>query len=273
MNRALKLASFFTLIASFLAESIFDMVFRHKKDRNSAEHYKKTANRIADYSNRALRILGIRTYLVDMPPEIKSGLIVANHLSYLDVLVLSRVAPFLFITSVEVKHSFGLGLITRLAGCLFVERRSRTHLRSESSRIEEVLASRIPVVLFPEGTSSNGADVLPFRPALFQSAIDANVPVHLFQIHYDDEAVPYFGEHAFLPHLLKLCSRKKIRASLKYLGRLRPEVGDRKTLANHAEIRIRSAHVSRIPGCISAQPYLGKIRQSPNSDQPQIGIV
>ena len=273
MNRALKLSAFFTLIASFLAESILDAAFRPKKNRNSAVDSKKIANRIADYSTRALRILGIRTYLLDMPPEIRSGLIVANHLSYVDVLVLSRVAPFLFVTSVEVKHSFGLGLITRLAGCLFVERRSRTQLKSESSRIEEVLASRIPVVLFPEGTSSDGSDVLPFRPALFQSAIDAEVPVHLFQISYDDDAVPYHGDHRFLSHLLKLCSRKKIRARLRYLGRLRPEVGDRKTLANHAELRIRSAHVSRIPGCISAQPYLGKIRQSPNSDQPQVGVV
>jgi len=273
MNRVLKLASFFTLIGLFIAESILATVFRRIQDQNTEKHYKKTANRIADYSNRALKILGIRTYLFDAPLEIRSGLIVANHLSYVDVLVLSRVAPFLFITSVEVKHSFGLGLITRLAGCLFVERRNKQQLKLESSTIERVLQSKTPVVLFPEGTSSDGSGVLPFRPALFQSAIDADVPVHLFQIQYDDEAVPYYGEHSFLPHLLKLCSRKKIRASLRYLGRMRPDTGDRKTLANHAEIRIRSAHVSRISRSPSVQSDLGKVRPDPAPHHPQVGIV
>jgi 1-acyl-sn-glycerol-3-phosphate acyltransferase len=273
MNRVLKISSFLGLICLFIAESILDTVFRRSRDPNARENHKETANRIADYSNRALRILGIRTCLYDVPLEIRSGLIVANHLSYVDVLVLSRVAPLLFITSIEVKHSFGLGLITRLAGCLFVERRSRNHLKLESTTIEKVLHSRTPVVLFPEGTSSDGSGVLPFRPALFQSAIDANVPVHLFQIQYDDDAVPYHGDHSFLPHLFKLCSRKKIRASLRYLGRMSPEAGDRKTLANHAEIRIRSAHVSRISRSPSVQPDLGKVRPDPEPHHPQVGIV
>ncbi|MBU6154465.1 MAG: 1-acyl-sn-glycerol-3-phosphate acyltransferase [Bdellovibrionales bacterium] len=273
MSKVRKIVSFLFLITCFIAESIFHHRIGGRKKFRSLESRKKCASRIATYANRALRILGIRTYLLDAPPEVRSGLIVSNHLSYVDVLVLSRVAPFLFITSMEVKNSFGLGLITRLGGCLFVERRSRNHLKAESNSIQEVLSARIPVVLFPEGTSSQGSEVLPFRPALFQSAIDARVPVHLFQISYDDECVPYHGEHLFLPHLLQLCSRKRIRANLQYLGRISSESVDRKTLANLAESRIRSAHVSRISRSTSTQPVLANLGHRPESLESQVGLL
>ena len=273
MNRVLKLLSFLYLICAFIAESFFFALSTPRDERNSAATYKKKANRIAHYSDRALRILDIRTYLMDVPHDLRSGLIVSNHLSYIDVLVLARVAPFLFITSVEVKNSFGLGLITRLAGCLFVERRSRNDLKQESSRIAQVMASGIPTVLFPEGTSSDGSSILPFRAALFQSAIDAKVPVHLFHLSYNDECVPYYGKHEFMQHLFKLCGSKKIRAQLLYLGRLQSKDTDRKMLANLAQDRINFAHVSGISRSTRSQPVMEQVWKGREPGQSEHALV
>lgn len=161
MNKALKFISFLYLLVCFILESLAARLSKGNSSESPKEALRKCANRISDYSNRALRILGIRTFLLDVPSEIRSGLIVANHISYLDVLVLSRVAPLLFVTSTEVRDTPGLGLITRLAGCLFVERRNRSKIKSDSSDIQAALDSNIPVVLFPEGTSSDGSGVLP----------------------------------------------------------------------------------------------------------------
>ncbi len=273
MNKALKFVSFLYLLVCFILESLAARLSKGNSSESPKEALRKCANRISDYSNRALRILGVRTFLLDVPSEIRSGLIVANHISYLDVLVLSRVAPLLFVTSTEVRDTPGLGLITRLAGCLFVERRNRSKIKSDSSDIQAALDSNIPVVLFPEGTSSDGSGVLPFRAALFQSAIDAKTPVHLFQIHYEDEAAAYHGDHQFLSHLWRVCSRGRIRANLRYLGRLKTENQDRKSLAIQAEIRIRSAHVSGIRGGSPSQSNLDEIRLYPRARESQPGLL
>jgi 1-acyl-sn-glycerol-3-phosphate acyltransferase len=195
------------------------------------------------YSDRVLKILNIHLETSDAFPSIKKGLLVCNHWSYIDVLVISKLIPSLFITSVEVKNSIGLGWITQLAGCLFVERRSRLKLESESKTISEALADGVPVTLFPEGTSTDGSKILPYRAALFQSAIDARVPIHNLHIGFDHGAVAYYGDLKFGPHLLKLCQQKEVKARISYLGELSPEAFEnRKFIANQSYALALNAH-------------------------------
>jgi len=136
----------------------------------------RTRNRIkaelvSRYAIRGLYFLSINLDS-NLPAKPIKGLMVSNHISYIDVLVLAAIQPSLFITSVEVKNSLGLGWIVKVAGCLFVERRSRAFLGAETKEIRKAIWGGTPVVLFPEGTTSEGKDILTCRPALFQSAID-----------------------------------------------------------------------------------------------------
>lgn len=140
------------------------------------------------------------------------GLIVCNHLSYIDVLILASLRPACFVTSVEIKETPVLGQISSLAGCLFVERRNKTNLSQEIKELTQALKMSIPVVIFPEATSTNGESVLRFRRPLFQSAIDAHVPVVPLTLNYqtvDGERVSqanrdllcWYGDMSFVPHL------------------------------------------------------------------------
>ena len=215
-----------------------------------AELQKRRALRIQRHSGRMLRLLDIRTEIRNLPENLPAGLtglVVCNHLSYIDVLVMARTFPALFITSMEVKHSSGLGQITRLAGCLFVERRSRAGLGVETGSIAKVLHSGTTVVLFPEGTSTNGSGVLPFRAALYQAAIDAKVPIHSFHLRYDSGLVPYYGDLEFLPHLRALSAAGPVHATLTYLKEIRPDQGiDRKWLAPETYATVLREHVSGV---------------------------
>jgi 1-acyl-sn-glycerol-3-phosphate acyltransferase len=133
------------------------------------------------FSAALLRLMGVIISTGKNPGRLKSGyLIVSNHLSYIDVLILSKLFPGCFVTSVEILQTPFLGHITTLAGCVFVERRTRRFHGRETREIRTALNNGLSVIVFPEGTSSNGDMVLRFRQPLFQAAVDSGkdiVPV------------------------------------------------------------------------------------------------
>ncbi len=211
---------------------------------------RKKALRIGRYSKRALAILGVRVdYDRNTRPFPGGGMMVCNHVSYLDILVLSSQIPALYITSVETGSAGWIGALCRLAGCLFVERRKVTALKKEVSEIDSALKNGVPVVLFPEATSSDGRDVLPFRSSLYECALQARAPIHSFCIHYtpEDNGVPYYGEMTILPHLFAICDGRSRTAHLEFLDTIEPsDTLERKAAARTTRFQIRQAYVSRM---------------------------
>lgn len=168
-----------------------------------------------------LFILNVKVNRQGLRGEVKKRLIVANHLSYLDVLVLTAYYPSLFITSVEIRETFLLGRVTKLAGCFFVERRreKRTEMTKENELkdMKEKFDANFNIFLFPEGTSSDGKGVLPFKSTFFQLAVDSETPVVPLCLKYSGESarhVPWYGNMTFPDHLLKLCFQKEIFAEI-----------------------------------------------------------
>lgn len=230
----LKVAGIFSLIAGMVAESIWiQCMGRERWDKQ-----RKRARLISKYSHLGLKVLGV---------EIKSqghalnggALHVGNHLSYLDVLVLASQMPTAFVTSQEIRSTPGLGFLCELGGCLFVERRSRAQLTAEVGEITEALKNGLNVTVFPEATSTNGESVLRFRRPLFQAAIFSGRPVQTFCLNYETldgerissqnrDAVCWYGDMDFLPHLWKLAKFRKIGVRLDWLSVINsdlPEVG------------------------------------------------
>jgi lyso-ornithine lipid O-acyltransferase len=167
----------------------------------------------------ALRGLGVEIQVVGEPPQ--SGLIVSNHLSYLDILVFSSIMPCVFVAKKEVRAWLIFGQLAHLAGTRFLDRARHSDAHRVQNEMQEALANGTRVVAFPEGTSSDGSIVLPFKPALFESAVGGQ-PVTAAHLSYSviggkaEEDVCYWGDMTFFPHLLRLLSKQKIFARVAF---------------------------------------------------------
>jgi len=157
--------------------------------------------------------------------ENESFLMVSNHLSYLDILILTSCVPSSFVTSVETQTNPLLGPICKAGGSLFVERRKKFTLKKEIEMIKDVLMDGIRVCIFPEATSSNGEQVLPFKKALLESALRAEKTILPVCIQYkkinnqkitneNRDSVYYYGNMSFLPHMLRLVKVRSLEVNL-----------------------------------------------------------
>src|SRR5262249_48814010 len=114
----------------------------------------------------ACRVLGLS--LKSDGPVPRTGLLVCNHLSYLDIITLSALVPCAFVAKLEVRRWPIFGWLARAAGTIFVDRSHRSATERGVEQIREALESGLLVVLFPEGTSTDGNTVLPFKSSLLQ---------------------------------------------------------------------------------------------------------
>lgn len=201
------------------------------------------------HAGLVLKYLGVEVFHDEDTPDVRGKLIICNHLSYLDVLVLFTRYPALFITSKEIERAFFLGQITKLAGCFFVERRKERRTpetaEAEVRLMKQRLAQGLNVFLFPEGTSSEGRTVLPFKANFFQLAIDTKKPIQPVVLKYlghNRKLAPWFGDAEFLPHFFRVCSEKEFSVSVLPLEKIFPEGKDRYQLKEEAHARILEAY-------------------------------
>ncbi|MEI9866449.1 MAG: lysophospholipid acyltransferase family protein [Limisphaerales bacterium] len=171
------------------------------------------------------------------------GLLISNHVSYVDILVLASLMPTMFVAKREVKSWPVMGFLSQLAGTLFIDRQRRTHVGEVNNEIQAALNDGALVIVFPEGTSSNGRNVLPFKSSLLEPAAQQKHPLTIARINYVledgglDEETAYWGEAVFFPHLLNLLSRPKIRASVHFTP-VEHRSPDRKQLAQQLHIAV-----------------------------------
>ncbi|MBL7664785.1 MAG: 1-acyl-sn-glycerol-3-phosphate acyltransferase [Bacteriovoracaceae bacterium] len=155
----------------------------------------------------------------------RSRLIVANHMSYLDILIMASQKPACFVTSVEVREMPFLGQLSLVGGCLYVERRNKEKIHEEVQQLESALNSGLNIVIFPEATSTNGTEVLRFKRPLFNAAIKAKKDVLPLTINYvrindtnvcinNRDLLCWYGDMEFLPHFWKFLKLKKVEVEL-----------------------------------------------------------
>ena len=173
----------------------------------------------------------------------KGGLLVSNHLGYLDIVVICSVAPTVFVSKAEVRRWPIFGVLAKLGGTIFIQRERRTHVGEVNREIEKALADGALVVIFPEGTSSNGADVLPFRSPLLEPVAGGTHDITISRLQYslqDGDAANeacYWGDHSFFPHLLNLLGKRSLHAKV-HFAPYGSSTADRKELAKqlHAAV-------------------------------------
>jgi len=187
-----------------------------------------------------LDCLGIRWTVEGEPPS--EGVVVANHLSYLDILILSAAMPCFFVAKAEISKWPFFGMATTAGGTLFIDRASLASAEKVSAMISERLSLGVPVLFFPEGTSTDGSGLLRFHSRLFEPAIRAEAPITAASVRYliedgtPESELCWFGDDEFLPHLWKALGVSGFSAEVRFGT---PQVYDhRRTAADltHAEI-------------------------------------
>jgi 1-acyl-sn-glycerol-3-phosphate acyltransferase len=195
------------------------------------------------WSRFACYVLGIRVATHGSMPQ--AGLLVCNHLSYLDIVTLSSIEPCVFVAKRDVAAWPLFGWLARGAGTIFVDRKKRFCSPAAVDYIREAIKNGSVVVLFAEGTSSDGSTVLPFKSALLESAVQLGCPVATAAISYGldhgsvADEVCYWRDMTLVPHLLNLFFKREIRSSCVFSP---PKIrfGDRKRIANELREEVMS---------------------------------
>jgi 1-acyl-sn-glycerol-3-phosphate acyltransferase len=191
-------------------------------------------------------VIGIRVTPMGALPASRPRFVVSNHVSWTDIIALASLYPLVFLAKSEVAGWPVLGYLARLQGTVFVPRGSRKHIPLVNAALCGVLREGRDLVVFPEGTSSDGADVLPFRPAHFDAIqdYDGEAAIAPAAILYTDGARPidvgWYGDMTFLPHLWSLMRRGGVHCRIAFGPAIAPRSKDRKTLAAETEAQVRA---------------------------------
>jgi 1-acyl-sn-glycerol-3-phosphate acyltransferase len=195
-----------------------------------------------------VRLLGIR---IDAPRDklagLEHGLLVGNHISFIDVFVINALLPSAFVAKSEVAQWPLIGWLARRAGTVFIERGSRKAAHLTHQHMLQALEAGRRLAIYPEGTTTTGDGVLPFHGALFQSAIDAGVPVHALAISYHgsdgtrSRAPAYIGDIGLLDCLTSVLETGGLVARVTHATSFSPPLPDRRHLAHRAHHAIATA--------------------------------
>lgn len=185
------------------------------------------------------KILGLHIVVWGRPVG-GAALVVSNHISWLDVVVLGAQAPFIFVAKREVADWPLIGFLARRSGTLFVARAS---LRAVSGLVRAIgaqLKAGKRVAVFPEGTTTCGDTVLPFSHAVFQAVSGSGFPIQPVALTYLGKAAyfaPFLGEEAFVPHLIRLLAIDRMEVAVFWAPPL-PSHERREILANRTRAAI-----------------------------------
>jgi len=170
-------------------------------------------------------------------------LLAANHVSWLDILCLATVRPICFLSKAEVRQWPFIGSIAAGLGTLFIRRGARDAARSAVSDMARRLRGGHSVLFFPEGTTTAGDRVLPFRARLFQAASEAAVPVQPVALMYSEDGrpsrtAPFVGEETLVGNLWRLCGSAGVEMRQVFLAPIDSDGKGRSTLAATSRRRV-----------------------------------
>jgi lyso-ornithine lipid O-acyltransferase len=211
------------------------------------------------YHRILCKLIGIRIHEVGARSTASPLLILSNHVSWLDICVISALAPVVFVAKSEVARWPVFGWLAKLQRTIFINRQARHQTGAATREIAGRLLGGDAVVLFAEGTSSNGMRVLPFRSSLVGAvhhALGATThhthvtvqPMSLAYVGFDGlpigralrERVAWYGDADLIPHLLQVFASGAVDVTVSWGEATAHDIGaDRKAIARDAEKSVR----------------------------------
>jgi 1-acyl-sn-glycerol-3-phosphate acyltransferase len=204
----------------------------------------------AGWSLGLLRLLAIRVEVEGETPQgarRKPALLVANHVSWLDIFAIGAVRHTRFIAKHEIRDWPLAGWIANRAGTLFVRRGSRKDAARTTEAMREALSSGDWVGFFPEGTTTEGDQLLRFHSALFEPAIGHGAPVRPVAVRYEHpdgtllREAAFVGDMSFAESLGRVIGVRSTVVRIVFAPPIEAAQGDRRSIASEAERRIASA--------------------------------
>jgi 1-acyl-sn-glycerol-3-phosphate acyltransferase len=196
------------------------------------------------FSRRLLRVCGIHLHMPQHPLHEPAALVVANHISWLDIFVLNALHPCQFVAKLEIRGWPLLGWLSHQAGTVFIARGKRRDVRRVFEGLVSHLQAGQRVAFFPEGAVASQGRLLPFHANLFEAAIDAGVPVQPYALRYLDAdgqyhpAVEYAGDITFRHSLFAILRAEAIHAELMAAPMIQSSEVLRRELAQQAQVAI-----------------------------------
>ncbi len=204
---------------------------------------------VSRWGRLGTRCLGIRARIVGTPPP-AGALVVANHQGYADVVTIGGLFPSIFAARHDMRAWPMFGALARSGATIFINRDDKRAAYRGVGQVAGALGAGATVVAFPEGTSTDGSGLLPFRTGIFQAAVDAGAPVVPAAIRYltidgvpvtdaNRDVVGWFRGEPFIGHILRLSAHRHVEAEVTFGEPLRQPHGDRRALAAAAEASVR----------------------------------
>jgi 1-acyl-sn-glycerol-3-phosphate acyltransferase len=174
---------------------------------------------------RAMRGLGIEIKVEGEFPE--RGAVISNHLSYLDIVVFASLHPCVFVSKEEVRRWPVVGWMTTMSGTVYVARGHGGSAMKARKGMQAALDAGLPVVFFPEGTTSNGNQLLKFHSGLLSQVIAGSAPVTAAYLQYSfaedngqdvsvADDVSFWGDRNMLEHIFKFLGLRGVRAEVRF---------------------------------------------------------
>ena len=197
------------------------------------------------------QLLAICNVAVQVAPgsaaALEQGMIVCNHVSWLDIFVINALYPCRFVAKAEIRAWPLAGWLAAQAGTVFIARGNKRELRNIFKGLVHVLQEGQRVAFFPEGTTAAQGTLLPFHANLFEAAIDGKVKVQPFALSYVDAAgqphtsVDFIGDMTFAQSVVNILDGKPVRAHLTLLEAIPGEGAHRRELAEATHRAIGAA--------------------------------
>jgi 1-acyl-sn-glycerol-3-phosphate acyltransferase len=236
MQQPFRVTGRFFQFLWFCVSTLWDF-WRHvrpEERRLGRRDYRRRAEWSHRHARRLARVLRMKVESEGSVPA--AQILCANHLGYLDIVALVAVTPMVFVSKAEVRNWPIVGWLTQCAGTIYLQRERKGDLLDVVKQFDPVIEAGVPVVVFLEGTSSGGDDVLPFRPSLLAPAVQAGWSVAPVGLDYSvsegsvAKDVAYWGDMTFGPHFVNLLGRTWLGARVAF-GVARSAGPDRKVLA------------------------------------------
>jgi 1-acyl-sn-glycerol-3-phosphate acyltransferase len=239
-----RLIRLFLLAIHFFNGFILSLLFSGKNEQGEfSDRFKAIRTRWHTGTAKFLA-LDIETIGEPAPGPV---LVVANHISWLDIPVLAQALPVTFLSKAEVRSWPLIGSVAARGGTLFIQRGAKNAADSAIALIEQELGIGSSVLIFPEGTTTDGNQLRRFHPRLFAAAQNSGCPVQPVAIRYpgaDDRthtAIPFINNDTFGHSLWKVLAQKRIRVVLEYAPLITDTEQDRRQIAEQAHDSIRRA--------------------------------
>ena len=174
---------------------------------------------------RAMRGLGIEIRVEGGFPE--RGAVISNHLSYLDIVVFAALHPCVFVSKAEIAAWPVVGWMTTMSGTVYVERGHGGSALKARRGMQATVDAGLPVVFFPEGTTTNGGELLKFHSGLLAQAMESGAPVTAAYLQYSfgvenragvslADDVCYWGDRKMLGHIFTFLGLRGVKAEVRF---------------------------------------------------------